>query len=77
MHRRHAADLVSPKQMSALTPAIKELARSNDLLGFWTCSAKEEANLSRSITTLISKLLEQRHSDEIKYLSCCGVVRTS
>jgi hypothetical protein len=61
-------DQVSPKQLSALTPSLKEFVRSNDIMGFWTCSAKEDANLNKPVQMLVTKLLEQRHSDEIK----CG-----
>lgn len=59
-------DQVSPKQLSALTPSLKEFVRSNDIMGFWTCSAKEDANLNKPVQMLVTKLLEQRHSDEIK-----------
>jgi len=60
------ADLVTPKELSAITPTLKQLAKNNDLLGFWTCSAKEETDLSKPVAALITKLLEQCHSDEIK-----------
>ena len=61
-------DLITQKQMAALTPMLKEFVRTNELLGFWACSAKEDTELERPIRLLIGRLLEHYHSDEIKYV---------
>jgi len=62
------ADKVSAKQVAALTPSLKDITRANDVLGFWTCSAKEGYNFEKSIHALVTKILEQRFSDEIKFV---------
>ncbi len=46
---------------------MKEFVRENEILGFWTCSAKDAENIHQPIYFLLSKLVEEAYTDDIKY----------